>query len=70
MLDLGCDGAEGEVGYRLLRLGRGVDVVFNSLNKDFIEKSLSVLSQNGRFVEIGKLGIWDADQMKKNYLKV
>jgi len=44
--------------------GQGVDVVFNSLNGDFIEKSLSALAPNGRFVEIGKIGIWDADQMR------
>ncbi|MBP7964638.1 MAG: SDR family NAD(P)-dependent oxidoreductase [Caldilineaceae bacterium] len=38
--------------------GAGVDVVLNSLNGDYIEKSLAVLAQGGRFVEIGKLGIW------------
>ncbi|MGJ3251819.1 MAG: aminotransferase class I/II-fold pyridoxal phosphate-dependent enzyme [Elainellaceae cyanobacterium] len=40
--------------------GAGVDVVLNSLNGDFIPKSLSVLASQGRFVEIGKIGIWDA----------
>lgn len=43
--------------------GKGVDVVFNSLNGDFIEKSLSVLKKGGRFMEIGKIGIWDLDRM-------
>jgi NADPH:quinone reductase-like Zn-dependent oxidoreductase/acyl carrier protein len=38
--------------------GRGVDVVLNSLNGDFIEPSLAALAQRGRFVEVGKLGIW------------
>jgi 8-amino-7-oxononanoate synthase len=39
--------------------GKGVDIVLNSLNGDFIPKNLEVLAPNGRFVEIGKLGIWD-----------
>lgn len=44
--------------------GQGVDVVLNSLNGEFIPKSLEVLSHNGRFVEIGKLGIWDEHQVQ------
>ena len=40
--------------------GRGVDVVLNSLGGDFIPASLRVVSRGGRFVEIGKRGIWDA----------
>jgi myxalamid-type polyketide synthase MxaB len=49
----------------LLRLtdGAGVDVVLNSLNGDFIPHSLAALGQRGRFVEIGKLGIWSHAQM-------
>jgi 8-amino-7-oxononanoate synthase len=43
--------------------GRGVDVVLNSLNGDFIPKSLAVLADGGRFVEIGKIDIWTAPQM-------
>jgi 8-amino-7-oxononanoate synthase len=38
--------------------GKGVDIVLNSLNGAFISNSLDVLAPNGRFVEIGKLGIW------------
>ena len=34
--------------------GRGVDVVLNSLPKEYIHKSLEVLASFGRFVEIGK----------------
>jgi len=45
--------------------GKGVDIVFNSLAGDFIPKSLSVLGDQGRFLEIGKSGIWDAEQVKK-----
>lgn len=43
--------------------GRGVDVVLNSLNKEFIPKSFGVLAKGGRFVEIGKIGSWTAEQV-------
>lgn len=43
--------------------GEGVDVVLNSLNGDFIPSSLQALGQQGRFVEIGKIGIWSAAQV-------
>ncbi len=43
--------------------GEGVDVVLNSLAGDFIPKSLAVLRLNGRFLEIGKTGIWDGRQV-------
>jgi acyl transferase domain-containing protein/NADPH-dependent curcumin reductase CurA/short-subunit dehydrogenase/acyl carrier protein len=43
--------------------GEGVDIVMNSLAGDFIEKSLSVMRQGGRFLEIGRAGIWTAEQM-------
>ena len=44
--------------------GKGVDVVFNSLNGEFIDKSLEVLAPDGRFVEIGKIGIWETEKMQ------
>ncbi len=47
-----------------LTQGQGVDVVLNSLNGEFINKSLQVLAHKGRFVEIGKIGIWDESQVK------
>jgi acyl transferase domain-containing protein/acyl carrier protein len=43
--------------------GAGVDVALNFLTGEYIPKTLSLLAQNGRFVEIGKRGIWDADQV-------
>ncbi len=43
--------------------GAGVDVVLNSLNGDFIPKSFEALAAGGRFVEIGKIGIWSAAQV-------
>ena len=49
--------------------GKGVDVVLNSLSGEFISKSLSVLNEHGRFIEIGKQSIWsrsDVSQVKPN----
>jgi 8-amino-7-oxononanoate synthase len=43
--------------------GKGVDIVLNSLNGDFIPKNLEVLAPNGRFIEIGKLGIWEESEV-------
>ncbi len=43
--------------------GHGVEIVLNSLNGEFIPSSLSALATGGRFVEIGKLGIWSPDRM-------
>jgi acyl transferase domain-containing protein/acyl carrier protein len=43
--------------------GRGVDIVLNALADDFIPKSLSVLADHGRFLEIGKRGIWTPEQV-------
>ncbi|MGF1512617.1 MAG: aminotransferase class I/II-fold pyridoxal phosphate-dependent enzyme [Elainellaceae cyanobacterium] len=45
--------------------GKGIDVVLNSLNGEAIAKNLEVLAPGGRFVEIGKLGIWDAAQVRQ-----
>ncbi|MBE9103286.1 SDR family NAD(P)-dependent oxidoreductase, partial [Vacuolonema iberomarrocanum] len=45
--------------------GKGVDVVLNSLNGDFIPKSLAILAPQGRFVEIGKIGVWNAEQVRQ-----
>ncbi|MEI2579701.1 type I polyketide synthase [Scytonema sp. PRP1] len=46
--------------------GEGVDIVFNSLNGEFIAKSFEALGKGGRFVEIGKIDIWDERQVKAN----
>jgi NADPH:quinone reductase-like Zn-dependent oxidoreductase/acyl carrier protein len=43
--------------------GRGVDIVLNSLADDFIPKSLGVLADGGRFLEIGKRGVWTSEQV-------
>lgn len=39
--------------------GQGVDIVLNSLNRDYIPAGLRCLRSDGRFVELGKIGIWD-----------
>jgi NADPH:quinone reductase-like Zn-dependent oxidoreductase/NAD(P)-dependent dehydrogenase (short-subunit alcohol dehydrogenase family)/acyl carrier protein len=45
--------------------GQGVDVILNSLADDFIGASFDVLAQGGRFLEIGKSGVWDADKVRE-----
>ncbi|GGK86767.1 type I polyketide synthase [Mangrovihabitans endophyticus] len=42
--------------------GAGVDIVLNSLNKDYIEAGMRALGHGGRFVELGKIGAWSADR--------
>jgi myxalamid-type polyketide synthase MxaB len=44
--------------------GGGVEVVLNSLYGEFIPQSLACLVPQGRFVEIGKRGIWSPEQMQ------
>ncbi|AOX01784.1 beta-ketoacyl synthase [Moorena producens PAL-8-15-08-1] len=48
-----------------LTQSEGVDIVLNSLNGEFIDKSFEVLATGGRFIEIGKIGIWDHKQVKE-----
>jgi NADPH:quinone reductase-like Zn-dependent oxidoreductase/SAM-dependent methyltransferase/acyl carrier protein len=43
--------------------GQGVDVVLNCLSGEWIPRSLSVLKAHGRFVEIGKVGVWPPDKV-------
>jgi acyl transferase domain-containing protein/acyl carrier protein len=45
--------------------GQGIEVVFNSLTGAFIPHSLAVLASRGRFVEIGKVGIWTSQQVQQ-----
>lgn len=44
---------------------RKIDVVLNSLSGEFIPQSLGLLKDNGRFIEIGKQGIWKDTQVKE-----
>jgi acyl transferase domain-containing protein len=45
------------VAIRELTRGQGIDVVLNSLSGDLLNASLQCLKPNGRFIEIGKIGI-------------
>ncbi len=51
----------------ILRLtgGKGVNVVLNSLSGNAIAASVRALAPRGRFVEIGKRGIWSAEEMSR-----
>ncbi|MEP7271143.1 MAG: SDR family NAD(P)-dependent oxidoreductase [Acidobacteriota bacterium] len=42
--------------------GSGVDIVLNSLSGDAIEQSFKALSPQGRFIEIGKRGVWSPEK--------
>jgi NADPH:quinone reductase-like Zn-dependent oxidoreductase len=42
---------------------QGVDIVLNCLTGEFIPKSLSVVSVRGCFLEIGKRGAWEINQV-------
>jgi acyl transferase domain-containing protein/SAM-dependent methyltransferase len=44
---------------QVLTHGRGVDVVLNSLAGEFLDRSVEVTAQGGRFVELGKTGAWN-----------
>ncbi len=43
--------------------GVGVDVVLNSLSGDFIRASFDVTAKEGCFLEVGKRGIWNPDDV-------
>jgi acyl transferase domain-containing protein/NADPH:quinone reductase-like Zn-dependent oxidoreductase/SAM-dependent methyltransferase/short-subunit dehydrogenase/acyl carrier protein len=45
--------------------GQGVDVVLNSLADRFVDRSFEVIARNGRFLEIGKRGIWEAERVAR-----
>jgi acyl transferase domain-containing protein/NADPH:quinone reductase-like Zn-dependent oxidoreductase/acyl carrier protein len=44
--------------------GAGVDIVLNSLNKDFIPAGMRSLAAAGRFIELGKVGAWSPEQVR------
>jgi acyl transferase domain-containing protein/NADPH:quinone reductase-like Zn-dependent oxidoreductase/acyl carrier protein len=45
--------------------GEGVDIVLNSLNKDFIEAGMRSLGEHGRFIEMGKVGAWSPERVRE-----
>lgn len=48
-----------------LTQGEGVDIVLNSLSGEFIDRSLSILKNNGRFVELGKTQDWNSSRVSE-----
>jgi len=44
--------------------GNGLNVVLNSLTGEFIDASMALMADQGRFIEIGKTDIRDAQQVK------
>ena len=47
---------------RALTGGRGVDIALNSLSGPYIEHTLSVLANGGRYLEIGKRDTWTPER--------
>ncbi|MEU6479380.1 type I polyketide synthase [Streptomyces sp. NPDC047017] len=45
--------------------GEGVDIVLNSLNKEYVPAGLRTLADGGRFVELGKIGVWSSERMRE-----
>ncbi|WTW92288.1 SDR family NAD(P)-dependent oxidoreductase [Streptomycetaceae bacterium NBC_01309] len=50
--------------------GAGVDVVLNSLTGEFVDASLELLPRGGRFLELGKTDIRDADEIAETHTGV
>ena len=49
------------------RFGHGVDAVLDSLSGEFVDASLRLLRDGGRFAEMGKTDIRDADQVAADH---
>ncbi|MEV5108043.1 SDR family NAD(P)-dependent oxidoreductase, partial [Streptomyces massasporeus] len=47
--------------------GAGVDVVLNALTEEFVDASLRLLPRGGRFLEMGKTDVRDADEIGAAY---
>jgi NADPH:quinone reductase-like Zn-dependent oxidoreductase len=47
--------------------GRGVDVVLDCLAREFVDASLGLLPRGGRFVEMGKTDVRDADEVARRH---
>ena len=45
--------------------GKGVDVVLNSLKGDWVDASFQALATGGRFIELGKIEIWNRSQAQE-----
>ncbi len=47
--------------------GQKLDIVLNSLTGDFIPRSLKLVKEGGRFIEIGKIGTWTAEDVARHF---
>ncbi|WP_432015382.1 SDR family NAD(P)-dependent oxidoreductase [Streptomyces cucumeris] len=47
--------------------GKGVDVVLDCLAREFVDASLRLLPRGGRFVEMGKTDVRDADEVARHH---
>uniref|UniRef100_UPI003D74220C zinc-binding dehydrogenase n=1 Tax=Streptomyces sp. bgisy084 TaxID=3413777 RepID=UPI003D74220C len=50
--------------------GRGVDVVLDSLAREFVDASLRLLPRGGRFLEMGKTDVRDAQEVAATHADV
>ncbi len=55
---------------RSITNGQGVDIILNSLAGEFITQGLSILAPGGRFLEIGKIDVWDDARIAEHYSHV
>ncbi|WP_425525355.1 SDR family NAD(P)-dependent oxidoreductase, partial [Streptomyces griseus] len=47
--------------------GRGMDVILNSLSGEYVDASLDLLPRGGRFIEMGKTDLRDADTVRSGH---
>lgn len=52
---------------RALTNGQGVTMALNALSGEFIGKTFESLAPHGRFLEMGKIGIWDEARVRALY---
>lgn len=50
-----------------ITVGKGIDIVLNSLAGEFVTKGLSLLAPGGRFIEIGKIDVRDEAYLNENF---
>lgn len=58
-----CNSRTLDYAEEIQNLTQGVDVILNSFNGDYIPKNLAIIAPQGRFIEIGKIGIWKPEEI-------
>ncbi|MGB3437106.1 MAG: SDR family NAD(P)-dependent oxidoreductase, partial [Actinophytocola sp.] len=56
--------------FREVTGGRGVDVVLNSLAREFVDGSLDLTAEDGRFIEMGKTDLRSGDELAARWPRV